>query len=1258
MALAYLIDPAKQFITKSGTINVAGRLRVYLANTDDAAVTYCDFGGTYNPEVIVLDDNGRATVIADSAKAYRVEVYTRDGMLLWTQEPVWTMATGGGVTGVKVESTDGTVVVNKETVGSTVVYDLSTDVPEETAPFGKSWISAASLADTSDTWTDIPWDGNSGTMLFVGGAWKSEMDAIADLEVDVSVSYDNSHPVSSIFVMMEVTAGSDTITLPVRELDMSMEAPSVHFSCKAPVEPGDAISYRLMYRSTEAVTLGFEARAWLNLEANWANTQVNLDYNELLNLPQINGVTISGNSAGSAYGLVDKTDFDSCCSAMSGAVSSLQTGVNVLSGDVSSLSGDVNAISAVISSITGQTGNYVEVSSISAESAIWNTVSYKVDQSAFDDCCSAMSSNVSAISSDVSSLSGDVTSISSTVSGLTGTYVEISSISAQSSVWNTVTGKQDSGDYAYNSAVSSKVDQSAFDDCCSSMSGAVSSLSSDVSAISGTVSGLTGQYVEISAISTQSSVWNEVTGKQDSGDYLSATESSNYVLTSQSGAFQPSGNYQTAGDYAYNSSVSTKVDQTEFDTCCQTMSGAVSSLASDVSAISGTVSGLTGQYVEISSISGASSVWNSASAVSAIENDITSISSLVSGITGNTGDYVEKSSISAESAIWNSASAVSSKADASSLTGYLALADIHSTTASAITSIGGSAVGGSSNLYTGIYPIVVDNTAGTIGIDNTGLSVDDTMTSYTSAGEVVIGVKPGVYAFESSMSSKLDTSAFSDVSASFLTAETVTATGSDGTYITSINSLPLSGVGGGVTSVVTATAGDGTSVSSVNGMPLLDTGAIRSAGIGDLFVASPLFTGDSAGSAYIGLDLSSNTANEITAIGGSAIAGGGAASLPISGSGDDGYGNSATSTYSETGAEFVMTGSYSGSSYLSPSTLYLVHRQNSFTRPSTLVEANRIQLSDGNDTLLLDVATISGYSDAYTTVYNNSASWGATPVVTATAGDGTSISSVNGMPLLDTSVSSVASSIASAYQVVSSVGSDGSYITSINGSGLSGAGGGITGDYVEKSAINVAVGSSVLAESTGFAQGVRATGRSLGFAWGDDVSANFYAVAFGSLCRAYNGYAFGVGLSARNYVTAFGTYNKYTANSAFVIGDGTGPFKRHDLMVITYDGEITMYSGTADTAGTGILSSIRAISAAATGGGGIDSATCSSIASSYAESAVSSKQDSSGMSAYVEKTAYDNLYSAFTALSDVISTYSSYFSSISAKVDSTAIGVE
>lgn len=79
--------------------------------------------------------------------------------------------------------------------------------------------------------------------------------------------------------------------------------------------------------------------------------------------------------------------------------------------------------------------------------------------------------------------------------------------------------------------------------------------------------------------------------------------------------------------------------------------------------------------------------------------------------------------------------------------------------------------------------------------------------------------------------------------------------------------------------------------------------------------------------------------------------------------------------------------------------------------------------------------------------------------------------------------------------------------------------------------------------------------------------------------------------------------------------------------------------------------------------GGIDSATCSAIASAYAESsvsAVSGKQDSSAMTAYVDKSAYDELYSSYTGLSALVSQYSGWFnelSSISAKVDNSAIGV-
>lgn len=127
MAVQYapLFALETQFQAKNGSNNTAGFLRVYLAATDDPADTYSDYSGTRNPDRITLDDNGRAIVICDKSKAYRLEVYDADGMLLWTEEPVFCSGTGGGgVSITKVVSTDGSISVEENVAGSTTTYDI------------------------------------------------------------------------------------------------------------------------------------------------------------------------------------------------------------------------------------------------------------------------------------------------------------------------------------------------------------------------------------------------------------------------------------------------------------------------------------------------------------------------------------------------------------------------------------------------------------------------------------------------------------------------------------------------------------------------------------------------------------------------------------------------------------------------------------------------------------------------------------------------------------------------------------------------------------------------------------------------------------------------------------------------------------------------------------------------------------------------------------------------------------------------------
>ena len=141
MAFAYVLDPTNQFQNRAGVNNVHGFFKVYLANTDDLAVTYKDFNGTLNPERIDIDNNGRAVIIADSSRPYRVEMYEPNGDLVFTQQPVWTVASGGGMTMVDIESTDGSVSVQKTSSGGMTTYDLSTN-PEDDPAF-LDWIKCS-----------------------------------------------------------------------------------------------------------------------------------------------------------------------------------------------------------------------------------------------------------------------------------------------------------------------------------------------------------------------------------------------------------------------------------------------------------------------------------------------------------------------------------------------------------------------------------------------------------------------------------------------------------------------------------------------------------------------------------------------------------------------------------------------------------------------------------------------------------------------------------------------------------------------------------------------------------------------------------------------------------------------------------------------------------------------------------------------------------------------------------------------------------
>lgn len=126
--LQYLVDPLLGFQTKNGSLNTAGIINVYDAATDDPAVTYKDFVGTMNAQDIRLDDNGRAVIIADDSRAYRVEVRDQYGALLYNQSPMYAKGGGGGsVGGIDIISSDETVKIEATSEGGVKTFDLSVD---------------------------------------------------------------------------------------------------------------------------------------------------------------------------------------------------------------------------------------------------------------------------------------------------------------------------------------------------------------------------------------------------------------------------------------------------------------------------------------------------------------------------------------------------------------------------------------------------------------------------------------------------------------------------------------------------------------------------------------------------------------------------------------------------------------------------------------------------------------------------------------------------------------------------------------------------------------------------------------------------------------------------------------------------------------------------------------------------------------------------------------------------------------------------
>ena len=149
--LQFLFSPTKQFLYDSGKLLAGGKIYVYLKDTQILATLYDSETGEGKSNPIILDANGRASVMADDVNEYRLEIYTPYDTLVYTCNAFYAEGGEGG----------GTFIVRHDET-------LSGNGTSQN-PLGVVNIPLA-VDDTMTAYTDIV-EGVSSLVLGVNGDW-------------------------------------------------------------------------------------------------------------------------------------------------------------------------------------------------------------------------------------------------------------------------------------------------------------------------------------------------------------------------------------------------------------------------------------------------------------------------------------------------------------------------------------------------------------------------------------------------------------------------------------------------------------------------------------------------------------------------------------------------------------------------------------------------------------------------------------------------------------------------------------------------------------------------------------------------------------------------------------------------------------------------------------------------------------------------------------------------------------------------------
>lgn len=590
-----LFPPVKQFELKNGQLNVDGRLYVYLEGTDDLADIY-DENGTQLQQPAITDANGRVLgLFVDAARTYRLEVCDRNDNPLFTVRKMVPSGGGGGSTlagKYELVSTDQTVAIGKSVDAGVTTYDLGISdtllsgtrsaeawkgtgafstgahgylgyTAAETAVSGSgiyaedghvflgrsgiyhvdAQINYAFTASPSASYSDLRFFGNGNVM---------GVDHF-DISYQHSAGYHLGFDVWASAVPTEVGIGigveNDGFSAELRELQVHRVAQQFGQA------GGNGVCYHdesLTGSGTPAYPLGIEPGI--------------LD-------------TISGKQDASGMtSYVANSAFSSYSSVVNSSITAIENNITSISSTVSGLTGTYIEQSA--SGMFQPSGNYVSADEMSAYvpfSGLEGDASGRITAISGSAVKGHeytgiypvnVDNTADQISVDHTGLSIDSDTMSSTLAGdqvvigvKPGLFLEQSAFATASGQFLTAVPAGYATEGYVDSAVSGKLDVTASSqfltalpadlaytsDVASAVSGKLdASASSDFYPMTGNPSGFLTAHQSTAGLATEQYVDSAVSGKLDTTAYNSA----DFLLASQSGLFQGSGNYLSATESA------------------------------------------------------------------------------------------------------------------------------------------------------------------------------------------------------------------------------------------------------------------------------------------------------------------------------------------------------------------------------------------------------------------------------------------------------------------------------------------------------------------------------------------------------------------------------------------------------------------------------------------------------------------------------------------------------------------------------------